>query len=268
MGQDQLIVTVLRVDGTSFEIELERGLDCPINQLRREAARVSNCHPLEVALMDGPDILIKNEILRNPQGELPVISMVRRPALTNDEALALKAGMESKGIEFAEGLTEAQLKAAEQHFGIKFPPELKAFYSVGLPIGERFPDWRDLTQTYETLIDLEGGVLFDVEHNNFWWCGSELSPSWGPMPDTKEECIKVAQNALKEVPRVVPIYAHRVTMSTDKPGMPVLSAHQTDIIMYGSDLCNYLCSEFGFTGQFQGLEDDDVFTIPFWGELG
>ena len=49
----------------------------------------------------------------------------------------------SAGIAFGPGLSETELENAELQVGATFPPDLREFLSVGLPIGERFPNWRD-----------------------------------------------------------------------------------------------------------------------------
>ena len=84
------------------------------------------------------------------------------------------------------------------------------------------------------------GVLFDVEHNEFWL------EEWGRRPNSLEGALRVAGELVAAAPRLIPVYAHR--MMPDEPhmpGNPVFSVHQTDIIHYGFDLADYLRHEFG-----------------------
>ena len=72
--------------------------------------------------------------------------------------------LKSKGIVFANGLTEEEFARIESLYNIKFPKELKEFLSVGLPfaeytsyppiVGEKeyyhyafpFPVWNDFSE--------------------------------------------------------------------------------------------------------------------------
>src|SRR5947209_1422693 len=50
--------------------------------------------------------------------------------------------LRDRGITFDAGLTDAEVEVAEARFGIRFPPDLRAFLQTGLPCGQSFPDWR------------------------------------------------------------------------------------------------------------------------------
>ncbi|WP_055600383.1 hypothetical protein, partial [Streptomyces aureus] len=83
------------------------------------------------------------------------------------------------------------------------------------------------------------GVLFDVEHNGFW------HPDWSPRPTDASEALKVARAESAGVPPLVPVYGHRYLPGTPGAwGHPVLSVHQTDVILYGNDLADYVRHEF------------------------
>jgi hypothetical protein len=101
------------------------------------------------------------------------------------------------------------------------------------------------------------GVLFDVEHNGFWL------DTWGPRPASIEEALRAANNLIAAAPRLIPIYSHR--MITDEPhsaGNPVFSVHQTDIMVYGFNLADYLRHEFGLPGREPWPEQ--LIWIRFW----
>ena len=101
------------------------------------------------------------------------------------------------------------------------------------------------------------GALFDVGVNGFWYRG------WGARPPSVEEAVAVARGHLLNVPRLVPIYAHRY-LPAGTSGHPVLSVRQTDIIVYGRNLADWLHREFGRGVPGRG---DSQVTVPFWRDL-
>jgi hypothetical protein len=145
------------------------------------------------------------------------------------------------GILFERGLSDGELEACEREFGIRFPPDLRAFLNCALPVSDRFPDWRnasrdDLRVWLELPVE---GILFDVEHNGFWL------PEWGERPADLPAANRRVRTLVARAPKLIPVYAHR--MIPDRPhaeGNPIFSVHQTDIICYGCDLRDYLLREF------------------------
>ncbi|MFJ5140700.1 hypothetical protein [Streptomyces sp. NPDC088707] len=159
------------------------------------------------------------------------------------------------------GLTEAELDAVEARFGFGFSADHRVFLAAGLPLGSpNWPDWRDGDPD-----DLAGrlarpveGLLFDVEHNGFW------HPDWSPRPTDASEALKVARAASANVPPLVPVYAHRCLPGAPGTwGHPVLSVHQTDVILYGNDLADYI--RYEFTGRASSLTARA--TVDFWSYL-
>lgn len=50
---------------------------------------------------------------------------------------------------------------------------------------------------------------------------------------------------------MIPIYGHRyLPAGRGTHGHPVLSIYQTDIIVYGTDLADYINNDFGGSGRF------------------
>lgn len=144
-------------------------------------------------------------------------------------------------IEFAPGLTDAEVTSVQDRFKFRFPPDLRDFLQTALPSGPKFPNWRsgDPTLLGEWLDIPRDGVLFDVEYNAFWL------DEWGPKPESMPDTLALVSDLLQAAPQLIPIFAHR--MMPDEPhlpGNPVFSVHQTDIIHYGYNLANYLCAEF------------------------
>jgi hypothetical protein len=86
---------------------------------------------------------------------------------------------------------------------------------------------------------------------------------WGPRPGSLGEAQRLAGDLVAAAPQLIPIYGHR--MMPDEPhlaGNPVFSVHQTDIIIYGVDLANYLHIEFGLPGDAPHPEQERP--IRFW----
>ncbi|BCJ35987.1 hypothetical protein Athai_34900 [Actinocatenispora thailandica] len=163
----------------------------------------------------------------------------------------------------APGLTEAELAAVEARYGFRFAADHRALLGAALPVGRGFPDWRngDPEELRDRLGWPVAGVLFDVEHGGFWY------PGWGPRPVGTADALAVARGELRAAPPLVPIYSHRYLPGVGGPaGHPVLSMHQTDIVVYGADLARYLRAEFGGVDPAEASAGARP-TVPFWSEL-
>jgi len=174
----------------------------------------------------------------------------------------LVAEIRDKGISFDAGLTDAEVAAAELLYGFQFPPDLQAFLQSGLPRGKEFPNWRSGEEAVlrDWLDRPRQGILFDIEHNGFWL------DEWGTRPATLHEAQQVATELVTAAPRLIPVFAHRMMPAEPHlPGNPVFSVHQTDIIVYGINLRDYLIREFLARDDI-GIWPipDDVRRIVFW----
>jgi hypothetical protein len=171
--------------------------------------------------------------------------------------------LRERGIVVEDGLTESETRDAEYRFGFHFPPDLRGLLQAGLPVGERFPDWRDGDEArLRGALDwpLEG-MQFDIEHNAFWF------EEWGPLPPTPEETYQMAAQAVAGAPRLIPIYSHRyIPAEPAKAGNPVFSVYQTDIIVYGNDLLSYFAHEFAGVAKWH-TPPLDMRPIRFWSAL-
>lgn len=166
---------------------------------------------------------------------------------------------ESLPIPVDDGLTGAELRRVEEALGFEFNPDHRALLSAGLPLGDRWPDWRDgeIDVLRQRLAEPVEGVLFDVEENGFWW------PGWGPRPALVDDAVDRARVELRQAPILVPLYGHRFSPALPQVDLPVLSVVQTDVIVYGRDLADYLRREFAGIGGDIG----PVKTVPFWTKL-
>jgi hypothetical protein len=163
------------------------------------------------------------------------------------------------------GLSEAELARAEQWLGAAFAPDHRAFLREVLPHGHGWPDWRyiDARVTYDWCADAPvQGLLFDVQHSGFW------HPSWGARPEAARAALDLARTRLADVPRLIPVHGHRYLPAAPvPPGHPVLSLHQTDLILYGTDLEDYLHREFASDWSGEPVAAAEI-TVPFWDRLG
>ncbi|MER5773744.1 hypothetical protein ABT144_05490 [Streptomyces sp. NPDC002039] len=177
------------------------------------------------------------------------------PPLTLEAARGLQRMLRA---EIGPGLSDRELDAVEARFGFTFSADHRVFLAAGLPHGSRrWPDWRngDPEDLAGRLSQPVEGVLFDVEHNGFW------HPAWSPRPAGTSDALQVARSELATVAQLVPVYSHRyLPGTTGQCGHPVLSVHQTDIIIYGNDLADYVRHEF--TGQASSLPAQA--TVGFW----
>ncbi len=170
----------------------------------------------------------------------------------------LIAELKSRGVPFAVGLDDREIANIENRFDFRFPPDLRGFLQTGLPIGKRFPDWRSEDSNLQAIVDWpRDGILFDVEHNQFWL------DEWGPRPESIDAAKQIACTHVAAAPRLIPIFAHR--MMPDEPNLPgnrVFSVWQTDIVYYGSDLADYLRHEFLPNGSW--ILGKSPRSIRFW----
>lgn len=173
--------------------------------------------------------------------------------------------LRAAGVDFERGLSTSELRAAERRFGFVFPPDLAEFLAFGLPVGKGFPTWRhlddaELTGSFDWPYE---GVCFDIEHNAFW------PVEWGPRPEDLRRAFEIARDHIAGAPVLIPLRGHRyLAGAPNSSGNPVFSVYQTDIILYGVDLENYLQNEYHY---FFGTPAYSLPTTPrkieFWSWL-
>ena len=170
--------------------------------------------------------------------------------------------LRTAGISIQKGLSDRELSTVENRFGFKFPPDLQALLKLGLPVSEKFPNWRDETpeEINERLNWPFDGMCFDIEYNKFWM------NEWGVRPTQIAEAFAVARKQVEKAPRLIPIFIHRyIPAEPNESGNPVFSVYQTDIIYYGTDLASYLSAEFNFNNPLPIPSEPKH--IRFWSEL-
>lgn len=156
-----------------------------------------------------------------------------------DEEL-LRAWRSIPAESFEPGLSEDELRWAEGHFGFEFPPDLRGLLGEALPLGERFPNWREPHSVTERMWWPWEGLVFDLRHKENIW-----PASWGERPQDIREQLKIARKWFDDAPTLVPLFAHRYLPTEPcEAGNPVLSVYQLDIICYGGNLKDWVEIEF------------------------
>ncbi|MDO6431524.1 hypothetical protein Q4E93_13045 [Flavitalea sp. BT771] len=158
-------------------------------------------------------------------------------------------------------LTEDEINAIEQKYGVNFMPEHREFLKIlhtidrkeeieqepqfegGKPTIEKRPffyNWLEDESEIRSRLDWPyRTILQDVLGPNGIWL-----KSWGNRPASDEDKERIFTNWLNNAPRLVPLTSHRFLVSepnlTDRPA---LSVYGSDIIVYGWDLRIYLLNE-------------------------
>jgi len=203
------------------------------------------------------------------------------------------------GTRWLSGLAEADIAAVETRWGWRFPPEYRLFLSRlhapdrplgGIERDERgqlrffstpsFYHWQTdnaaIEDATEALVD---GLLWEVAQGQTW------HPSWGQRPATVATQQVRLQEVMQLAPSLIPIF-HRNRYLLAEPceeGNPVLSIHQSDVIILSANFRDYLIHELldlieptwawkltpQITERYQltPINPKDYHTIPFWGEF-
>lgn len=159
-------------------------------------------------------------------------------------------------LDLGPGLSEKEIRDIQAAYGFTFHCDHAAVLRQATPEG--WIDWLgDSGRVREALAWPVEGVLFDVERG-FWM------PAWGERPASKSAAEEVARHHLEKVPTLVPIYGHRyIPAAPERPGAPVFSVYQTDVIHYGVDLTDYCANEF--LGVATGRTH--YRPVPFWTDI-
>ena len=182
----------------------------------------------------------------------------------------LREAMKRRGIavHVEDGLNEEEFERLQTTLDIDFPPDLRQFLASGLPVSPDyapgFPNWRSAPVWYlrDLLQRPFDRVLREVEEGQFWW------QTWGAQPADVTQASNVARAQLSRAPKLIPIYQHRYLPASPRAsGNPVFSVMQTDVVLYGNDLLDYLVNEFGIETIGPEARSRAPRHIPFWSDL-
>ena len=166
-------------------------------------------------------------------------SLPARNGLLSFSSLADKVltHLRNSGIQVQPGLSDAEFARSEAEFGFAFPPDLRAVLSAGLPVGPGFPDWRATGSRLHLRASLDlpiAAISFQIARNTLW------SKSWGPRPSHPEKALRVARNALKRAPLLIPIFNHcYIPCNPSLAGNPIFFVDENRIFCCGLDLSDF-----------------------------
>jgi hypothetical protein len=172
--------------------------------------------------------------------------------------------------EIEPGLSDEEFARVEYEFRFEFADDHRGFLTAGLPVrhpreegqtwDNPWPDWRngDPDELREHLDWPIEYLLEDVQHGHW-------DHAWSERPSDPEEAVESARQKLAQVPRMVPLYAHRfLPAGRGTFGHPVLSMLGWDIIYYGTDLIDYIGQEFEEPRPERTADWQPHATVPFW----
>jgi len=178
--------------------------------------------------------------------------------------------MRQEGIVFERGLAPGELADIEARYEFRFPPDLREFLSIGLPVSDDFPNWRTGRITWrsnsKSISDHLNwpyrGMCFDIENNGFWM------RDWEARPEGLQKAFEIARKIVKAAPPLIPVFSHRYLPAEPlAAGNPIISVYQTDIIYYGRDLRTYLTHEFELCDIDHATATEDSRRIRFWSDV-
>lgn len=138
------------------------------------------------------------------------------------------------------GYSEQQLAEIQGQWSFRFPPDLMDLYRKRRSVLPKGFDWiKTPNAEIRRMLDWPlKGLLFDLKHNTLWL------NEWGEKPAKAAEAEDVVRAAVAAAPRLIPIQGHRYIPETPQAaGNPVFSVWQSDIIIYGADLEDYIAHE-------------------------
>jgi len=147
--------------------------------------------------------------------------------------------LKNAGISFDKGLSDEEFAKIESVLGVHFPSEIKSFLACGLPVGDHFFNWRDLSLSniqkhHDFQHSIYNAFQFDLENNL-----DDLQALLGESLSGE-----AVLDYLRRSARLIPFYAHRCFFD-GMDHMPIVSFWQpVDSIFYGENFEDYLEVEF------------------------
>ncbi|KAE8703762.1 putative zeaxanthin epoxidase [Hibiscus syriacus] len=152
--------------------------------------------------------------------------------------------LRDSGFQVLPGLSDAEFARAEAEFGFVFTPDLRAILSAGLPVGPGFPDWRSAGTRLHLRASLDlpvAAISFQIARNTLW------SKSWGPRPSDPGKALRVARNALKRAPLLIPIFNHcYIPCNPSLAGNPIFFIDENRVFCCGFDISDFFERETFF----------------------
>jgi hypothetical protein len=208
------------------------------------------------------------------------------PTLADFERTRTTGAVFQRGTRWSGGFTASEIARAEEKHRVLFPPDLRLFLEtlgttdrprIGAGFDKRnrvvivetsgFADWRRGDEIRRARAWVVDGLLFDVEENALWL------EAWPARPTDAEARSAIVRAAVTAAPPLLPLLGHRFLVGEPfRVGNPVLSVMQSDIIVYGGDLRDYLLTEFASClcespRHVDGDAHEKASATPFWNEF-
>ena len=166
------------------------------------------------------------------------------------------------------GLTIEELKEVEQKYGFRFPPDVRDFLQVGLPLGCGWHDWRRLGKVTvsDDTEDTEDTVSqIQKLHCIPWRARYSKDRQWD-----ENESLAKAQDLASRVYPLIPLCQHRCIPSVPHEcGLPILSMHGCyDNLCHSRNFWTWLEEAAhipaGVIPQSWKDKTVPVYEVPFW----
>ncbi|HYV36146.1 MAG TPA: DUF2716 domain-containing protein [Gemmataceae bacterium] len=167
--------------------------------------------------------------------------------------------MRTQRIAFEDGLSNEEVARVEGKFDLRFPPDLRRFLQTALPVSGGFPNWRseseeNLRRHFDRPLR---GILFDIEHNDFW------PKAWGKKPYKLDAAIEKTKVMLAQVSPLIPIrYGHYIPAFPAVDGNPIFAIRHSALTVASQDLESFLAN-----GPIDSKDHEFSKEIPFWSIL-
>jgi hypothetical protein len=162
------------------------------------------------------------------------------------------------------GYAQSEIDAVQEYWKLRFPPDLVDLLLVRRPLVAGGFDWLDTpVHVISQMVNWPfEGWWFDVKENGLWW------PEWGQKPKSSTAQMACLAEVFARAPKLIPLYGHRYLPETpQESGNPVFSVHQSDVVIYGTNLSDWITREERGWEFGQPLDrDKPLREIQFWSE--
>lgn len=186
----------------------------------------------------------------------------------------MKSKLKKCGVNFSEGLTDAEVLKIEGIYEVKFPGSLREFYRDGVPYSDseyEFPRWTDYSEKNITKIKsywIQGPIERLLPHIkcDYW------IPEWGERPEQPEDAVRKFTKIAQKAPKLIPIYRNvYIPMLDGIDDPPVISVVEFDVVYALHNLkdfleCNFLEDNYN-RARKEKLAAKSRLHIPFWGDI-
>lgn len=162
------------------------------------------------------------------------------------------------------GLANDEIKKIELMYNLKFPSDLVKLYSMFVPVGEGYYNWRDFSST--NIIKIKDKIDSPFVGIKKHLSQISWNEAWGIEPESEFERSKYISLILDRLPRLIPIYKHRYMATQYESGNPVFLIYDLDVICYGKNLEQYFEIELKYKKQ-SFMDYSNVKKIEFWSDL-